>query len=173
MLSAVVLRVDVPEPFPARVVLKKLCGRGGYTKVEALRFLNEVVIDVLDVCCRTGTIGLCMARYCKEIRGMEIIPQAIEDAKRNAEVNGIKNAHFSTGNADDLIHSMVQQANIEENEEIVAILDPPRAGLTTKAIMQLRNSKKNHETCLCELLTAASCQELCGLVQEIHKENEG
>jgi hypothetical protein len=43
MLSAVVLRVDVPEPFPARVVLKKLCGRGGYTKAEALRFCNEVV----------------------------------------------------------------------------------------------------------------------------------
>ncbi|KAG5667781.1 hypothetical protein PVAND_015751 [Polypedilum vanderplanki] len=97
---------------------------------------------VLDVCCGTGTIGLCIAKYCKEVYGMEIIPQAIEDAKVNAEMNGIKNAIFSAGNADDLIYTMVKQANVDDDEEIVAIVDPPRAGLTTKSIMQLRNSTK-------------------------------
>lgn len=97
---------------------------------------------VLDVCCGTGTIGLCCSKYCKEVHGMEIIPQAIEDAKHNAAVNGIKNARFAVGSADDLILTMVKQANVRDNENIVAIVDPPRAGLNTKSIQQLRNSKK-------------------------------
>ena len=73
---------------------------------------------------------------------MEIIPQAIEDAQHNAEINGIKNSQFSVGNTDDLIMSMVKQANVNDDENIVAIVDPSRAGLNTKSIQQLRNSKK-------------------------------
>ncbi|XP_070508938.1 tRNA (uracil-5-)-methyltransferase homolog A-like isoform X2 [Chironomus tepperi] len=97
---------------------------------------------VLDVCCGTGTIGLCCSKYSKEVHGMEIIPQAIEDAKHNAQVNDIKNSHFAVGSADDLIMLMVKNANIKDDEEMVAIVDPPRAGLNTKSIQQLRNSKK-------------------------------
>lgn len=97
---------------------------------------------VLDVCCGTGTIGLCCSKYCKEVHGMEIIPQAIEDAKHNAKENNIKNSRFAVGNADDLIMSMVKQAFVRDHESIVAIVDPPRAGLNTKSIQQLRNSKK-------------------------------
>lgn len=83
---------------------------------------------ILDVCCGTGTIGLCFAKHCKEVMGMEIIPQAIEDANHNAEVNEIKNSKFSVGNADDLIYTMVKQTTIGDNENIVAVVDPPRAG---------------------------------------------
>ena len=97
---------------------------------------------VLDVCCGTGTIGLCCSKYSKNMYGMEIIPQAIEDAKINAQVNEIKNSHFSVGNSDDLIMTMIKQANVNDDENIVAIVDPPRAGLNTKSIQQLRNSKK-------------------------------
>ncbi|KAL7014055.1 hypothetical protein ACKWTF_015715 [Chironomus riparius] len=97
---------------------------------------------VLDVCCGTGTIGLCCSKYAKEVHGMEIIPQAIEDAKHNAQVNEIKNSHFAVGSADDLIMLMVKNANVKDDESIVAIVDPPRAGLNTKSIQQLRNSKK-------------------------------
>jgi tRNA/tmRNA/rRNA uracil-C5-methylase (TrmA/RlmC/RlmD family) len=60
---------------------------------------------------------------------MEIIPEAIEDAKVNAAENGIKNSTFAAGNADDLIFSMVKQATLTKTEDIVAIVDPPRAGL--------------------------------------------
>lgn len=97
---------------------------------------------VLDICCGTGTIGLCFAKHCKAVYGMEIIPEAIEDAKENAKINGIKNAEFKAGNADDLIFSMVKQASLGKDDEVVAIVDPPRAGLQTKSIIQLRNSEK-------------------------------
>ncbi|XP_070500925.1 tRNA (uracil-5-)-methyltransferase homolog A-like [Chironomus tepperi] len=97
---------------------------------------------VLDVCCGTGTIGLCCSKLSKKVYGMEIIPQAIEDAKHNAQVNDIKNSYFAVGNADDLITTMIKQANVNDDENIVAIVDPPRAGLSTKSIQQLRNSKK-------------------------------
>lgn len=96
----------------------------------------------LDVCCGTGTIGLCIAKHCKEVFGMEIVPQAIEDAKHNADVNEIKNANFTAGSADELIYAMVKQSNAAASENIVAIVDPPRAGLPTKSIQQLRNSTK-------------------------------
>lgn len=113
--------------------------------------LYELAIDladvkkdstVLDICCGTGTIGLCFAKYCKQVYGMEIIPEAIDDANENAKENKITNANFAAGNADDLIFSMVRQANIGKDESIVAIVDPPRAGLQTKSITQLRNSTK-------------------------------
>ena len=97
---------------------------------------------VLDICCGTGTIGLCFAKYCKQVYGMEIIPEAIDDANVNAKENGITNAKFEAGNADDLIYSMVRQANLGKDENIIAIVDPPRAGLQTKSISQLRNSTK-------------------------------
>lgn len=102
----------------------------------------EKTSTVLDVCCGTGTIGLCFAKHCKQVYGVEIIPEAIADAKVNAEANGITNAHFTAGNADDLIFSCVKQANVEEGENVIAIVDPPRAGLQTKSIIQLRNSQK-------------------------------
>lgn len=118
---------------------------------SAAEKLYQIAIDfanvkkettVLDICCGTGTIGLCFAKHCKEVYGMEIIPEAIEDAKENAKVNGIKNAEFKAGNADDLIFSMVKQASLGKDDEVVAIVDPPRAGLQTKSIIQLRNSEK-------------------------------
>jgi tRNA (uracil-5-)-methyltransferase len=84
---------------------------------------------ILDICCGTGTIGLCFAKHCKHVYGMEIIPEAIADAKVNAEDNGIKNSSFASGNADDLIFSMVKQAALTKDDEVVAIVDPPRAGL--------------------------------------------
>lgn len=118
---------------------------------SAAEKLYQIAIDladvkdtttVLDICCGTGTIGLSFAKHCKAVFGMEIIPEAIEDANVNAKENGIVNATFQAGNADDLIYTMVKQANVQDNEDIVAIVDPPRAGLQTKSIQQLRNTRK-------------------------------
>ncbi|XP_058834826.1 tRNA (uracil-5-)-methyltransferase homolog A [Topomyia yanbarensis] len=105
--------------------------------------LAEATIQtsVLDICCGTGTIGLCFAKYCKQVLGVEIIPQAIEDAKYNAELNGIENCKFFCGNADDLITSLIKNAKIQPGENLVAIVDPPRAGLHIRSITQLRNAR--------------------------------
>lgn len=85
---------------------------------------------VLDLYCGAGTIGLSMAKNAKEIIGAEIVPEAIEDAKINAELNGISNARFICGDA-------AQVAEILKNEGVkpdVIILDPPRKGCSPEMI---------------------------------------
>ncbi|MBQ2841733.1 MAG: 23S rRNA (uracil(1939)-C(5))-methyltransferase RlmD [Clostridia bacterium] len=84
----------------------------------------------LDLYCGAGTIGLSMAKNAKEIIGVEIIPEAIEDAKINAEINKIGNARFICGDA-------AQAAEILKNEGLkpdVIILDPPRKGCSPEMI---------------------------------------
>lgn len=79
---------------------------------------------VLDLYCGAGTIGLSMSKKAKEIIGVEIVPEAIEDAKINAEMNGIKNARFICDDA----ASAAQTLKSEGVKPDVIILDPPRKG---------------------------------------------
>lgn len=58
--------------------------------------------------------------------GLEIVPQAIHDAKENAKINNIENADFFAGKAEELLTSVFYRA---EGEDLIAIVDPPRAGL--------------------------------------------
>ena len=79
---------------------------------------------LLDLYCGTGTIGLSMAAHARQLVGVEIVPQAVEDARRNAEDNHIKNARFLAADA-------AQAARQLEREGVhpdVAIIDPPRKG---------------------------------------------
>lgn len=80
--------------------------------------------DFLDLYCGTGTIGLSMAKNSKSLIGVEIIPEAIDDAKINAEANGIDNAEFICGDA-------AKAAVLLKSRGVtpkVVILDPPRKG---------------------------------------------
>lgn len=85
---------------------------------------------LLDLYCGTGTIGLSMAERVKQLIGVEIIPQAVENAKINAEINGINNARFICADA-------AQAAAMLKNEDLkpdVVILDPPRKGCDSQLI---------------------------------------
>lgn len=115
---------------------------------EGAQILYQSAIDlvlpcekstILDVCCGTGTIGLCFAKYCSQVLGIEIISKAIADAKENALLNNIKNCSFYTGKAEEMLGNLCYQAT---GDEIIAILDPPRAGLHQKAIVMLRKIRK-------------------------------
>lgn len=79
---------------------------------------------LLDLYCGTGTIGLSMAHNVKQLIGVEIVEQAIKDAKINAERNGITNARFECGDASDAAE-MLRNEGIKPD---VIILDPPRKG---------------------------------------------
>lgn len=79
---------------------------------------------VLDLYCGTGTIGLSMAKSVKELVGVEIIPEAIEDAKENAKINGIENATFICGDAS-VAAEKLKEEGIKPD---TVILDPPRKG---------------------------------------------
>ncbi|XP_067647883.1 tRNA (uracil-5-)-methyltransferase homolog A isoform X2 [Eurosta solidaginis] len=97
---------------------------------------------VLDICCGTGTIALAFAKHCKQVLGVEIIPEAIKDAESNASANEVTNCKFYAGNADDYIQSMVREvvyANAPGAPlDLIAVVDPPRAGLHNKSIAAIR-----------------------------------
>ncbi|XP_071848571.1 tRNA (uracil-5-)-methyltransferase homolog A-like isoform X2 [Apostichopus japonicus] len=98
----------------------------------------EVTKDsvLLDVCCGTGTIGLSLAHRVKKVIGVELCKQAVEDAKVNAKNNGIENATYICGKAEDRLPSVMQ--DISDSEKVIGIIDPPRAGLHRRVIQTLR-----------------------------------
>jgi len=91
--------------------------------------------NILDLYCGAGTIGLSMANKAKNIIGVEIIPQAIEDAKFNAKNNEINNAEFICGDATTAANEL-KRRNIHPETVIV---DPPRKGITPELINTISN----------------------------------
>ena len=88
---------------------------------------------VFDLYCGIGTIGLTMARQAGEVWGLEIVPEAIADAERNARRNKIENAHFMAANARTGVRPLVEKAGKPD----VVVVDPPRAGLSQKIVRRV------------------------------------
>lgn len=88
---------------------------------------------VFDLFCGIGTIGLTMARGAGEVWGLEIVPEAIADAERNARANGIENARFMAANARTGVRPLVEKAGRPD----VVVIDPPRAGLSQKIVRRV------------------------------------
>lgn len=80
---------------------------------------------VWDLYCGIGTISLFLAQKAKQVYGVEIVPQAIEDARHNAEINGIKNAEFYVGKAEEVLPEKYKNEQIRAD---VIVVDPPRKG---------------------------------------------
>lgn len=80
---------------------------------------------VWDLYCGIGTISLFLARKAKQVYGVEIVPQAIEDAKANAKINGIGNAEFFVGKAEEILPQQYEKNGIYAD---VIVVDPPRKG---------------------------------------------
>ena len=85
---------------------------------------------VLDLYCGVGTISLCMAKAAGKVIGVEVIPQAVQDAKENALRNGIENAEFLCADAGKAALEL-EQTGIHPD---VVVVDPPRKGLNADAI---------------------------------------
>uniref|UniRef100_A0A8C2GY97 tRNA (uracil(54)-C(5))-methyltransferase n=1 Tax=Cyprinus carpio TaxID=7962 RepID=A0A8C2GY97_CYPCA len=93
---------------------------------------------VLDVCCGTGTIGISLAKRVKKVIGIELCQEAVEDAKANAEANGLTNVQFHCGKAEDVFPTVL---NAVVSPNVTAIVDPPRAGLHSKVILAIRRAE--------------------------------
>lgn len=89
---------------------------------------------VFDLYCGIGTISLFLAEKAKEVIGVEIVPEAIADAKENAKRNGIENADFYVGKAEEVF----PQLYAEGKEADVIVVDPPRKGLEPAVIETIR-----------------------------------
>lgn len=87
--------------------------------------------SVWDLYCGIGTISLFLAGRAKKVIGVEIIPQAIEDAKKNANANGITNAEFYVGRAEEVLPSYYNAKEGADDNMLhpdVIVVDPPRKG---------------------------------------------
>ncbi len=114
---------------------------------------------LLDLYCGTGTIGLTMAKKAYRVIGVEIVPQAVENAKENAKLNNTKNAEFICSDAS-------KAAEMLENENIkpdVIIIDPPRKGCDSSLIdTMIKMSPEKIVYVSCDSSTLArDCKLLC------------
>lgn len=92
---------------------------------------------VIDAYCGTGTITLFLAQKAREVYGIEIVKPAIQDAKKNARDNNVRNAEFIVGDATVIMPKLYRQG-IRAN---VVVVDPPRAGCTEVVLETFANMK--------------------------------
>lgn len=95
--------------------------------------------SVVDAYCGVGTIGLWLADQAKEVRGMDIVPESIANAKINARNHGFKHARYYTGAAEDLMAKWEREGYTPD----VVTVDPPRTGLAPSFIRTVMKIKPN------------------------------
>lgn len=93
---------------------------------------------VLDLYCGIGTIGIFASPHVKQVYGIEVVEQAIKDAKENAKINQIQNMQFYCGEVEEILEKVLQKENMVPN---VVFVDPPRKGLDEVTIQNIRKLK--------------------------------
>jgi 23S rRNA (uracil1939-C5)-methyltransferase len=124
------------NPIPTKVLYEKALEFAGLNGGET----------VIDAYCGIGTISLFLAQKAGRVFGVEVVPQAIEDAKRNAELNGITNAEFEAGPAEEVIPRWYKAGN----EADVLVVDPPRKGCDEallRTIIEMKPKKVVYVSC--------------------------
>ena len=123
---------------------------------------------VWDLYCGTGTISLFLARQAKQVFGVEIVPEAIRDARENAARNQITNASFYVGKAEEVLPQKYQEEGIRAD---VIVVDPPRKGCEPSVLatmVQIRPEKIVYVSCDPATL-ARDLKYLCGEVYELER----
>jgi len=91
---------------------------------------------LLDLYCGIGTIGIFMAKNAKQVYGIEIVEDAIKDAKENCKINNITNAKYYAGDTEEVLADLIEKENIIPD---VVVVDPPRKGLDKTTIENIKN----------------------------------
>jgi len=109
---------------------------------------SELTADdvVLDAYSGIGTIGLSVAKHVKQVYGVEVIPEAVENSRKNAAINGITNASYVCAPAEEAIQNWLK----EGIQADVILVDPPRKGLTEsfiKASVSMEPKKITYISC--------------------------
>jgi len=130
---------------------------------------------VWDLYCGIGTISLFLAQNAKQVYGVEIIPQAIEDARKNAQINGIENAKFYVGKAEEVLPGYyADYAKAHPGEQAhadVIVVDPPRKGCEEsllETMVQMQPERIVYVSCDSATL-ARDLKYLCGNGYELVK----
>ena len=149
----------------------ELCGKRFRISPQSFYQVNPVQTEVLygtaleyagltgketvwDVYCGIGTISLFLAQKAQKVYGVEIVPQAIEDAKHNAEINEITNAEFFVGKAEEVLPEYYADYAKEHPGEHaradVIVVDPPRKGcdeMLLKTILKMQPKRVVYVSC--------------------------
>ena len=135
----------------------------------ALEFAGLTGDEVVwDLYCGIGTISLFLAKKAKMVYGVEIVPQAIENAKSNAERNGIRNVEFFVGKAEDVLPEMYEKENMHAD---VIVVDPPRKGcegVLLETMVRMKPEKIVYVSCDSATL-ARDLRVLCDGGYEVRK----
>ena len=130
---------------------------------------------VWDLYCGIGTISLFLAQRAGQVYGVEIVPQAIEDARRNAGINGIENAEFFVGKAEEVLPEYYEKYAREHSGESaradVIVVDPPRKGCDEallETIVKMQPERVVYVSCDSATL-ARDLKVLCGAGYELEK----
>ena len=102
---------------------------------------------VWDLYCGIGTISLFLAQQAKFVRGVEIVPAAIDDAKRNAQINNIENVEFFVGKAEEVLPREYEKNGVYAD---VIVVDPPRKGcdeMLLKTILKMQPKRVVYVSC--------------------------
>ena len=118
---------------------------------------NEILLDLY---CGAGTIGLSMADSVKKLVGVEIIPSAIENAKRNAELNGISNVEFICADAGKAAEMLFKRG---ERPDVI-IADPARKGCTPETLEYM--AKMSHDRIVMVSCNHATAARDCAALRE-------
>lgn len=116
------------NPEQTKKLYDKVVGYAGLTGSET----------VWDLYCGIGTISLYLAGQAKQVYGVEIVPQAIDDARANARANNISNASFYTGKAEEVLPDLYEREGIYAD---VIVVDPPRKGCDEKCLETILKMK--------------------------------
>ena len=93
---------------------------------------------VFDLYCGIGTISIFMAKYAKKVYGVEIVEDAIKDAKENAKLNNVTNTEFFAGDAKIVLDELINQKKVIPD---IVMFDPPRKGLAKNSINDILSIK--------------------------------
>ena len=123
---------------------------------------------VWDLYCGIGTISLFLAQKAKKVYGVEIVPQAIEDARRNARLNGMENVEFFVGKAEEVLPEQYEKNQVYADTIVV---DPPRKGCEEsllETMVQMQPERIVYVSCDSATL-ARDLKYLCGNGYELVK----
>lgn len=109
------------NPIQAEVLYNTAIEMGNLSKEDIL----------FDLYCGIGTIGIFASEYVKKVYGIEIVEQAIEDAKENAKINKINNIEFFAGDVEKIFTNLMEKKQVYPD---IIIVDPPRKGLDSNTI---------------------------------------
>ncbi len=126
---------------------------------------NEIVWDLY---CGIGTISLFLAQKAKHVFGVEIIASAIEDARNNANINGIENVEFFVGKAEEILPQWYEREKLRAD---VIVVDPPRKGCDMKCletIVKMQPERVVYVSCDSATL-ARDLKYLCGQGYQIRE----